>query len=248
MITGASSGFGAETALHFAKEGARLILLARREDRLQKLQDKLSVEFNCESEIIVTDVANFSQVEASIQNLKRSFGLPDILINNAGLVRGRDKLWEVNPDKWNEMIDTNIKGVLNLTRLVLPNMLESNKGHIINIGSTSGHEVYPGGAVYCSTKYALRAITDTLRMELVNTPIRVSLVSPGIAETELSLVRYDGDKRKAEAVYEGIQALSATDVAEAILFVASRPPHVNIGDIIIFPKDQATSNLIYRRP
>ena len=247
LITGASSGFGAETARHFAREGARLILLARREERLRQLQQELQEAYGTASEIIVSDVTHFDWIEQELKRIETSFGMPDLLINNAGLVRGMDKLWEITPDKWNEMIDTNIKGVLTMTRLILPSMLQAKRGHIINLGSTSAHGTYPGGGVYCGTKFALRAITDTLRMELVDTLIRVSLISPGLAKTEFSQVRFYGDQAKADQVYEGMQALTATDIAEAILFIASRPNHVNIGDMIIYPKNQASSTLIYRQ-
>lgn len=247
LITGASSGFGAETARHFSKEGARLILLARREEKLKELQKELQEAYQGEIEILVADITDFETIEKKLKAIESSFGLPNILINNAGLVRGRDKLWEVNPNQWNEMIDTNIKGVLNMTRLILPSMLKAERGHIINVGSISGHETYPGGGVYCSTKFAVRAITDTLRMELVATPIRVSLISPGMAQTEFSTVRFYHDQAKADQVYEGIEALKATDIAETILFIASRPPHVNIADIILYPTNQATPTLIHRQ-
>lgn len=247
LITGASSGFGAETARQFAKEGARLILLARRRDRLEQLQQELYEAFRTESQLIVANVADFNTLEKELKQIEGSDHPPDILVNNAGLVRGMDKSWEVNPDQWNEMIDTNIKGILNMNRLILPAMLKANQGHIINIGSTSGHGTYPGGSVYCATKHAVRALTDTLRMELVATPIRVSLISPGIAQTEFSLTRFYGNQNQANQVYEGIEALTAIDIAEAILFIASRPPHVNIGDMIIYPTNQASTTMIHRQ-
>jgi NADP-dependent 3-hydroxy acid dehydrogenase YdfG len=247
LITGASSGFGAETARLFAKEGAKLILLARRQDRLVKLQQELSEKYQTKSHCIVADIANFEALEKEVASLETNFEIPTILINNAGMVKGMDKLWEVHPDDWNRMIDTNLKGVLNATRLLVPYLLKANEGQIINVGSTSGHGVYPGGGVYCATKFALRALTDTLRAELVSTPIRVSLISPGIAQTEFSLVRFSGDEAKASKVYEGLEALNSTDIAEAILFIASRPSHVNIADLIIYPKNQASSTLIHRK-
>ncbi|KIC71843.1 SDR family oxidoreductase [Candidatus Protochlamydia amoebophila] len=246
MITGASSGFGAETARLFAKEGARLILLARRKDRLVELQNELKEKFQTKSYCITADIGNFELLEEQISNLDKNFERPNILINNAGMVKGLDKLWEVKPQDWNTMIDTNIKGVLNATRLIVPSMLKADQGHIINVGSTSGHGIYSGGGVYCATKFALRALTDTLRTELISTSIRVSLISPGIAKTEFSLVRFAGDKQKADKVYEGLEALNATDIAEAILFIASRPAHVNIADMVIYPKSQASSSIIHR--
>ncbi|CUI16622.1 Short-chain dehydrogenase/reductase [Candidatus Protochlamydia naegleriophila] len=247
MITGASSGFGAETARLFAKEGARLILLARRKERLEQLQQELKERYQTQSHLIATDITDYQRVEEEIIKLQGSFEMPTILINNAGMVKGLDKLWEIQPDAWNEMLDTNIKGVLTATRLILPSMLKANDGHVINVGSISGHSTYPGGGVYCATKFALRALTDTLRMELVSTPIRVSLISPGMAKTEFSLIRFEGDEKKANQVYEGVEALTATDIAETIIFAASRPSHVNIADIILYPKCQASTSLIHRR-
>ncbi|MBA2369568.1 MAG: SDR family NAD(P)-dependent oxidoreductase [Candidatus Protochlamydia sp.] len=246
MITGASSGFGEETARHFAKEGARLILLARRREMLEKLQRELNDLHQTHTYLIEADIRDFPLIEEKVARLHSDFGMPDILINNAGLVRGMDKLDQVNPEAWDEMIDTNIKGILTATRLILPHMMEAKKGHIINVGSISGHGTYPGGGVYCATKYAVRALTETLRMELVATPIRVSLISPGMAETEFSIVRFYGDHKQANKVYEGIEALTAVDIAEAIVFMASRPPHVNIADIILYPKNQASTTLIHR--
>ncbi len=247
LITGASSGFGEETARQFAKAGARLILLARRQERLEALQQEFREDFNTESETITANIIDFHAIKKELQRVASSFGLPDILINNAGLVRGMDKSWEIMPDQWNEMIDTNIKGILNMNRLVLPNMLKNQHGHIINVGSTSSHGTYPGGSVYCATKYAVRALTDTLRMELIATPIRVSLISPGMAKTEFSLTRFYGDEAKADQTYEGMDPLKSTDIAEAILFIASRPPHVNIADLIMYPKNQASPTMIHRK-
>jgi 3-hydroxy acid dehydrogenase / malonic semialdehyde reductase len=247
LITGASAGFGAETARQFAKEGARLILLARRKDRLVALQQELREAFKTESEIMAVDITDFNAIGEELKRVATAFGMPEILINNAGLVRGMDKLWEITPNQWNEMIDANIKGILNMTRQILPSMLKANQGHIINIGSISGHGTYPGGGVYCATKFAVRAITDTLRMELVATPLRVSLLSPGMAKTEFSAVRFYGDQTKANEVYQGIEPLTAADIAEAILFIASRPPHVNIADMIIFPQGQASTTFIHRQ-
>lgn len=247
FVTGASSGFGEATARLFAKEGARLVLIARRAERLKSLAAELKKSYGTESQIVALDVSNFDKAKKAFDALKEPFLIPDILVNNAGLVRGMAKLWEVTPDEWNEMIDVNVKGVLNITRILLPKMVDVNRGHIINVGSTSGYGTYPGGGVYCATKFALRALTDTLRMELVATPIRVSLVSPGMAKTEFSEVRFNGDKEKSEKIYEGIDALTANDIAEAILFMASRPPHVNIADMIIYPTNQASPNHIHRR-
>lgn len=247
LITGASSGFGAEMARSFAKEGAaRLVLIARRQDLLKSLAEELKTKYGTEFRILAFDVSNFNAAKKALESLEEPFATPDILINNAGLVRGLGKMWEVTPEEWDEMIDVNVKGTLNMTRLLLPKMLEKQKGHIINVGSTSGHGTYPGGGVYCATKFAIRALTDTLRMELVATPIRVSLISPGMAKTEFSSVRFYGDEKKAEKVYEGVEALTPQDIAESILFIASRPPHVNIADLIVYPTNQASATLIHR--
>lgn len=246
FITGASSGFGIETARLFAQEGSRLVLLARRKDRLEALKEELYRQYETDSFILTCDVTQEEQVVQQINQLPLPFHTPHILINNAGLSRGLAKLWEISSKEWDEMIDTNIKGVLNITRHILPNMLKANRGHVINVGSVSGHDVYPGGGVYCATKYAVRALTNTLREELVATPIRVSLISPGMAQTEFSTVRFEGDQKRADQVYQGMKPLTAQDIAETILFIASRPAHVNIGDIIIYPKDQASTTIVHR--
>lgn len=246
LITGASAGFGASTAAAFAREGAKLVLIARRKDRLDAIAQDLHERYSVQAHILAADVANFEEVKKLLNSLPEDFSTPDILINNAGLVRGIDKVWEVKPEDWNEMIETNIKGVLNVSSQIIPKMIKRNAGHVINIGSISGHDVYPGGGVYCATKFALRALTDTLRMELTSTPLRVTLISPGMAETEFSMVRYKGDHEKAKAVYQGIEALKPEDIAEAILFAASRPAHVNVADIIIYPTNQASPMVIHR--
>lgn len=246
LITGASSGFGLETAKLFAKQGARLILLARRLDRLNKLALELQEKYQTQCLSLAVDITDYSKVEEEFKKVQ-SFGYPDILINNAGLVKGLNKLWETPPSDWDVMIDTNVKGILTMCRLLIPEMLKKKTAQIINIGSTSGHDTYPGGSVYCSTKFAVRALSDTLRKELIETNIRVSLISPGMAKTEFSDIRFDGDKEKAEKVYEGVVPLTAEDIAEAILFVATRPEHVNIADIVIYPKAQASATMIYRK-
>lgn len=241
LITGASSGFGRATARLFAEAGAKLILIARRKERLEAFAEELLKKYACNVVPLNIDVRDMTQVEKELKPIH-----VDILINNAGLVRGLDKVWEISPNDWNEMIDTNVKGLLNISRQVIPKMIAANKGHIINVGSTSGHGTYPGGGVYCATKFAVRALTDTLRMELVATPIRVSMISPGMAETEFSTVRFYGDQKKADKVYEGIKALKAHDIAEAIYFIASRPPHVTIADLVMYPTNQATPMVIHR--
>jgi 3-hydroxy acid dehydrogenase/malonic semialdehyde reductase len=247
LITGASSGFGAETARLFAKEGASLILAARRKERLEELKEELHHLYKTQSLVMQIDVSDEESVKNQFADLPDPFSTPNILVNNAGLALGIAKSWEINSDDWNKMIDINIKGILNMTRHILPKMLKANRGHIINVGSVAGHEAYPGGNVYCATKHAVRAFTDCLRMELVATPIRVSLISPGMAKTEFSLVRYEGNEKQARQVYENLEPLTALDIAETILFIVSRPLHVNIADIILYPKDQASTLIVHRK-
>lgn len=246
LITGASAGFGAAMARAFAKEGAHLILLARRQDRLSELATQLSQEFGTLSHLIEADVSCEKTVEEQLKQLPAPFETPDILINNAGLVFGLNKVWETPSEDWNKMIDINVKGILNVSKQIIPKMLAKNRGHIINVGSISSHEVYPGGSIYCATKHAVKAITDALRMELVATPLKVSMISPGLAETEFSVVRFKGDKQKAKDVYQGMTPLSAEDIAETVIFMASRPSHVNIADLIILPNNQASAAIVHR--
>jgi len=246
LITGASSGFGAAFAKSFAAEGARLINIARRKDRLKDLEKELTSQYKTEIISLGLDVSNYDVVKKSLDELPEKFAVPDILINNAGLVRGLNNVWDTSEKDWNEMIDINVKGVLNFCSLIIPKMLKKQSGHIFNVSSVSGHDTYPGGGVYCATKFAVRAITDTLRKELVSSPIRVSMISPGMAKTEFSLVRFNGDQNKAEKTYDRLQALSAEDVAEIVLFMASRPPHVNIADVIVYPTHQASVSIVHR--
>lgn len=243
LITGASSGFGEEAAKEFAQQGAKLILMARRYDRLKKLAASLSVPCL----LIEADVRDCDLIASKTAEIE-AFGIPDILINNAGLSRSMSKVWETDLRDWNEMLDTNVKGLLNVTKVITPLMLRQNRGLIINVGSTSSHGVYPGGGVYCASKYAVRAITDTLRLEFLGTPLKVSLISPGMAKTEFSKVRFHGNEEQAEKTYEGVDPLTPADVVEAMLFIATRPEHVNVGDLILYSKSQASSMNIYRRP
>lgn len=246
LITGASSGFGAAFASSFAAEGARIINVARRLERLQELEKKLRSQYNTEVISLGLDVSDYKSVENSLSQLPEAFSVPDILINNAGMVRGLNNIWETPEKDWNEMIDINVKGILNFCSQIIPKMLKRQSGHIFNVGSISAHDTYPGGGVYCATKYAVRAITDTLRKELVSSPIRVSMISPGMAKTEFSLVRFSGDADRADKTYERIQALTAEDIAEIVLFMASRPPHVNIADVIVYPTHQASVSITHR--
>jgi 3-hydroxy acid dehydrogenase / malonic semialdehyde reductase len=248
MITGASSGIGRATALAFAAEGARLALGARRADRLEALAPELRA---AGARAVVThavDVREIPQIESFIAAAMQALGRIDILVNNAGLARGTDRVDSADEDDWNEMIDTNVKGLLALSRRVAPIMNAQEGGHIINMSSTAGHWVYEGGSVYCGTKFAVRAITETMRLELADHRIRVTAISPGLVETEFSVVRFHGDQERADNVYTNMTPLSPEDIAECIVFAANRPPHVNIDEMVIKPLDQAGIHKVVRRP
>lgn len=247
FITGASAGFGKAIAELFAEHKANLILAARRIDRLKKLASALTKKYKIKVKTLKLDVRNNSEVKKTISSLDKEWKNIDILINNAGLARGFNKIYEGSEDDWNEMIDTNIKGLLFVTRQILPLMIERKKGHIINIGSTAGHEVYPYGNVYASTKFAVKALTQSIRLDVLDKEMKVSSVDPGMAETEFSIVRFSGDKERAKKIYEGVNPLKAEDIAEAVLFCATRPEHVNINEVILTPLAQASSNHIIRK-
>jgi len=246
LITGASAGIGKACAYAFAKEGANIIIGARRVDRLEKIKKEIEDKYSVKVLVIKLDVANRDEVISSIAGLKDEWKNVDILVNNAGLGRGLNKLYEDNPEGWDEMIDTNVKGLLIVTKEVVRGMIERKDGHVINIGSIAGHQAYPGGSVYCATKHAVRAITESLRMETLEHKIRVSTVDPGMVETEFSDVRFYGDKEKATNVYKGLEPLTGDDIAETVLFCATRPKHVNINEIIVMPSAQATAMIAHR--
>ncbi|MFO7654021.1 MAG: SDR family NAD(P)-dependent oxidoreductase [Candidatus Krumholzibacteriia bacterium] len=244
FITGASSGIGRACAAAFAQQGARLLLAARGRDRLTALEAELaemrpSGGGRVETRLLQLDVRDQEAVESALAGLPRAWQEIDVLVNNAGLSRSLDKVHEGDPTDWNEMIDTNVKGLLWVSRAVLPGMIARDRGHIINIGSISGHQVYGGGAVYCATKFAVDAITQGLRIDLLGTRVRATAVDPGMVQTDFSLVRFHGDRERADAVYTQYPPLSAGDVAEAVLFCATRPPHVVVQDLILMPQDQA---------
>jgi 3-hydroxy acid dehydrogenase / malonic semialdehyde reductase len=245
FITGASSGIGAACAHTFAQAGARLILAARRLEGLQSLAAQLPS--TTDVYLIKLDVRDRSAVTQEIANLPSEWAEVEILINNAGLARGFDLFPNAEVTDWEEMIDTNIKGLLYMTRYIIPGMLDRGRGHIINIGSIAGHAAYPRGSVYCGTKAAVKLITEGLKQDLIGTPIRVSSVDPGLVETDFSLVRFHGDKTKAGKVYQGLTPLSAMDVADVIFFCATRPAHVNINDVVLMPVDQSSATLVHRR-
>lgn len=247
LITGASSGIGFSCAKIFAQAGAKLLLIARRQKRLEKLAEKLSKEYDCELHLLSLDVGDRSLVTSAIESLPNYWSAVDILINNAGLSRGLDKLHEASIQDWEEMIDTNIKGLLYMTRAIVPGMVSRGQGHVINIGSIAGHQTYPGGSVYCATKAAVKSISEGLKQDLLGTPVRVTSVDPGMVETEFSNVRFHGDDERANQVYKGLTPLTADDVADVVFFCATRSPHVNINQVILMPVDQASTTLVNRQ-
>jgi len=246
LITGASAGIGAATALAFAAEGARLLLAARRTDKLTEVAAKAMEEGAEAVFTFALDVCDRAAVAQTIAELPEEWKAIDVLVNNAGLSRGLDKLHEGSIDDWEEMIDTNVKGLLYVTRAVVPGMVERGAGHVINMGSTAGDLAYGGGAVYCGTKAAVRSINDALRQDLLGTPVRVTDIEPGMVETDFSLVRFHGDDTRAAKVYQNITPLKAEDVAETIVWAASRPKRVNIARVLMTTVDQANSLLFHR--
>jgi serine 3-dehydrogenase len=247
LITGASAGIGAACARAFAREGARLVLTARRAERLEALANELRAEHGTECHLLALDVRDARAMAETLGGLPAEWAEVDVLVNNAGLGLGLAKLQEGTPDDWDQMIDTNVKGLLYATRALTPGMVARGRGHVVNIGSVAGHEVYPGGAVYCATKHAVDAITRGLRMDLLGTGVRVSTVDPGMVETEFSVVRFRGDEERARRVYANMTPLTPDDIADAVLWCATRPPHVNIDEIILKPTDQASATLVHRR-
>ena len=248
FVTGASAGIGAATALAFASEGARLLLAARRANKLAEVAsaclDRGAEAVHC----IELDVRRRDAVQAAIDGLPAEWAAIEVLVNNAGLSRGLDKLYQGKIEDWEEMIDTNVKGLLYVTRAVAPGMVARGSGHVINLGSTAGELTYPNGAVYCASKAAERAINDGLRQDVLGTPLRVTSVDPGMVETDFSLVRFHGDAERAAKVYKGVKPLTPEDVADAIVWAAGRPAHVNIARISMTPVQQANSLLFHREP
>ena len=244
LITGASSGIGEGCARKFASQGARLILNARSTDKLNALAEELKEKYNAECFVMPFDVCDRQSAAAALNALPQEWKAIDVLINNAGLAIGVDKEHEGNPDEWDVMIDTNVKALLSMTRLVVPGMVERGRGHIINIGSIAGDAAYPGGSVYCATKAAVKALSDGLRIDLVDTPLRVTNVKPGLVETNFSVVRFRGDKDKADNVYRGIKPLNGDDIAEVVYFAASAPEHMQVAEILVMPTYQATGTIV----
>jgi len=245
LVTGATSGFGLATARRLATDGANLVLWARRRDRLDSITPELQkLGVTVRSDVV--DVRDRARVNAVAQELVAAGLVPDILLNNAGLAAGMSTVQDGDPDDWDRMIDTNIKGLLNVTRAVLPHMIKRNKGHIVNIGSTAGHQTYPKGNVYNVTKFGVRALTEGMNLDLAGTNLKASAVDPGFAETEFSIVRFRGDTEKAKSVYKGFRPLSAEEVADVIMYVLNLPEHVNILDVIVMPTAQRNIYVVDR--
>jgi NADP-dependent 3-hydroxy acid dehydrogenase YdfG len=247
LITGATSGFGRSCATLFAEKGHRLILNGRRKDRLDKLADELKNSFGTESFLLPIDVRNQDAITTGIHRLPENWQQIEILINNAGLAAGRDYFEEAKLDDWNEMIDTNIKGFLYVSQAVSKGMANRKKGHIINIGSTAGRVVYEKGNAYCATKYAVDALNQSMRIDLLRHGIKVTAINPGAAETEFSLVRFKGDQETAASVYNGMKPLTPEDVAEVIYYTTTLPAHVCINDLTLTCLQQADSVYIQRK-
>ena len=246
FVTGASAGIGAATALAFAQEGARLLLAARRAGRLAEIASRCKERGAPAVHSIDLDVRDHRAVQNAIDGLPPEWAEIDILVNNAGLSRGLDKVYMGKVEDWEEMIDTNVKGLLYVTRAVVPGMVVRGRGHVISLGSTAGELAYPGGAVYCGTKAAERLINDGLRQDVLGSPIRVTSVDPGMVQTDFSLVRFRGDFERASKVYKGVKPLTAEDIADVIVWAASRPAHVNIARVSMTPVQQANSIMFSR--
>ena len=247
LITGASSGIGEGCARKFASEGARLILNARSVDKLEALAQELKEKYGTSCYVMPFDVRDRKAASEALASLPAEWQAIDVLINNAGLVIGVDKEHEGDLDEWDIVIDTNIKSLLSMTRMVVPGMVERGRGHIINIGSIAGDAAYPGGSVYCATKAAVKALSDGLRIDLVDTPLRVTNIKPGMVETNFSVVRFRGDKDKADNVYKGIRPLTGEDIAEVAYFAASAPEYMQIAEVLVMPTNQATGTIAYKK-
>lgn len=247
LITGASSGIGEACARKFAEGGYSLILTARRAEKLAELKAELEAE-GTQVKTLTFDVRDAEAAETAVDSLEPEWRKIDVLINNAGLALGLDKEYEGDPDDWNTMIDTNIKGLLTMTRLIVPGMVERNEGHVINIGSVAGDAAYAKGNVYCATKAAVKTITDGLRIDLAETAVRVTNLKPGLVETNFSNVRFHGDNQRADNVYKGITPLTGADIADVAFYAASAPKHVQIAEVLILATHQASGSVIYRKP
>lgn len=247
FITGASAGIGLACAQKFAEEGSNLILIARRKEKLEKIAEELQKNYSVKVLTSTVDVRNYVDIKKFLDNLPEEWKRIDILINNAGKALGLSKIYEADLADWEEMIDTNIKGLLYCSRLIIPDMVARNEGFIINIGSLAGHEVYPAGNVYCGTKSFVRAISKGMIIDLNGTNVKVTNIDPGLVETEFSEVRFHGDKERASQIYKGYQPLTGQDIAEIALFAATRPLHVQIQEIFVTPTAQASATIISKK-
>lgn len=245
LITGATSGIGEGCARKFAAMGSNLILNGRNIEKLNQLKEELTA-LRVEVLTLPFDVRDRAAMRAAIDSLQGPWQQIDVLINNAGLVIGVDKEFEGNLDEWDIVLDTNIKALLSMTRMIVPGMVARGRGHIINIGSIAGDAAYPGGSVYCATKAAVKALSDGLRIDLVDTPLRVTNIKPGMVETNFTVVRYRGDKQRADDFYKGIRPLTGDDIAEVVYYAASAPEHVQIAEVLVMPTHQATGTISYR--
>ncbi len=246
LITGATSGIGKASAEIFAKNGYNLIITGRRKDRLGKLSDELNNKFKVKVLALNFDVRQRNEVEKNLSSLSAEWKKIDVLLNNAGLASGLSSIQDGNIDDWETMIDTNVKGLLYVTRHITPLMIQNEKGHIINVASLAGKQAYPKGNVYCATKFAVDALSQSMRIDMIEHGIRVTNIAPGLVETEFSLVRFHGDSERAKKTYEKIKPLTAEDIAEIIFWTASRPAHVNINDVVITPTAQANAYIVNR--
>lgn len=246
LITGASSGIGEACARRFAQGGYKVIINSRTASKLNILKQELEEKYNAQVFSLPFDVRDREAAKKALASLPNSWQEIDILVNNAGLVIGVDKEHEGNLDEWDIVIDTNIKSLLAMTRLVVPGMVERGRGHIINMGSIAGDAAYPGGSVYCATKAAVKALTDGLRMDLVHTPLRITNIKPGMVETNFSVIRFRGDREKADNVYKGIKPLTGEDIADTVFYAASAPEHVQIAEVLILPVHQASGTIVHR--
>lgn len=247
FITGASSGIGAACARKFAQGGYTLLLNARSVDKLQALQTELETAYGIDVVLLPFDVRDRKAAEAALKSLPEKYQTIDVLVNNAGLALGVDKEYEGTEDNYDTMIETNITALLMMTRLVVPGMVNRGKGHIINIGSVAGDAAYPGGSVYCATKAAVKVLSDGLRMDLVDTPLRVTNVKPGLVETNFSVTRFHGDQERADNVYKGIKPLTGDDIADVVYYAASAPAHVQIAEVLVLATHQASGTIVHRK-
>ena len=247
FITGASSGIGAACARKFAQGGYTILLNARSVDKLQALKTELEMAYGTDVQLLAFDVRDRKAAAAAIQSLPEQYQAIDVLVNNAGLALGLDKEYAGLEEDYDTMIDTNITALLMITRMVVPGMVARGKGHIINIGSVAGDAAYPGGSVYCATKAAVKVLSDGLRMDLVDTPLRVTNVKPGLVETNFSVTRFHGDQERADNVYKGIKPLTGDDIADVVYYAASAPAHVQIAEVLVLATHQASGTIVHRK-